>query len=202
MTTNTPPVDHRNDIVHDTTPRFRTGSTLVQQLDRAGNRVAAAMRGRPGPDRVFYTLSELGNHSALWHGINLVEATFGNKQRRRRAVRRSIILGVEQALINGPVKLMVQRERPNDVVDRPHHLRTPRTSSFPSGHASAAACAATLLSRDHGAGWLWWTLAFGVGWSRVHVGVHHPTDVLAGMVIGRIFGGTTDTLIPSRDLNE
>lgn len=186
------------DVVVDPTPRFRLGMTLVQQVDKTGNQIATAMRGRPGPDRLFYTLSEIGNHSALWHGINLIEATVGGPQRRRRALRRSVILGVEQGLINGPVKWMVRRERPHDVVDRPHHLRTPRTSSFPSGHASAAACAATLLTRDHGVSWLWWTLAMGVGWSRVHVGVHHPTDVLAGMAIGRVFGGVTDTLLPTR----
>lgn len=59
--------------------------------------------------------------------------------------------------------------------------------SFPSGHAmgtTAVAMALGFLVWRHRAQWLAWTLgalfALGVGWSRVYLGVHYPSDVLAG----------------------
>jgi len=160
---------------------------LVRALDAAGEHLAARFRGRPRVDRAMYALSQAGNHSLLWHSINAVDALVGGEAGRRRALRRSLILGCEQAVVNGPVKAMFRRGRPGHVTDHPHDLRTPRTSSFPSGHASAGACAATLLSADLGWSPVWFTLAGAVAWSRVHVGAHHPSDVAAGFVAGRSF---------------
>jgi undecaprenyl-diphosphatase len=95
-----------------------------------------------------------------------------------------VVLGAEQALVNGVVKTAFRRVRPDHVEDHPHDLRTPMTSSFPSGHASAGACAAVLLSHDLGAPVLWWALASAVAWSRIHVGAHHTSDVIGGAVLG------------------
>ena len=157
----------------------------VVGLDAAVDRVAARLRGDEVLDRLFYGLSEAANHSLLWHGINAVDALVGGPSRRRAAVRRSAVLAAEQALVNGPVKLLARRERPVELAAHPHALRQPRTSSFPSGHASAAACAATLLSHDLGHRGRWWVLATLVAWSRIHVGVHHGSDVVAGAALGR-----------------
>ena len=69
-------------------------------------------------------------------------------------------------------------------------MRRPTTSSFPSGHASSAAFAATVLT-----GWdgrrtapLWWALAIAVATSRAFVRIHHPSDVVAGMATGAVLG--------------
>ena len=163
--------------------RLLEGPT-VAALDGGGSRLADRLRGRPTVDRAMYGLSELANHSVLWHGINLIDALTGDRDRRRRALRRSIVLAAEQALVNGPLKSSVRRERPSVDDPHPHALRTPQTSSFPSGHASAGACAATLLTHDLGRAPLWWGLATVVSWSRIHVGVHHASDVAAGAVVG------------------
>lgn len=157
---------------------------VVVAIDSGADRFAASMRGRAGTDRVLYTLSQAANHSLLWHGINVVDGIVGGPVHRRRALRRSIILGADQALVNGPVKWLFRRRRPDEPGHHPHELRKPVTSSFPSGHASAAVCAATLLSRDLGAPPVWWGLAAAVAWSRVHVGVHHATDVMGGVAAG------------------
>lgn len=172
-------------------------SRPVLSLDGAAARVAGHARGR-GFDRAVYVLSEAANHSMLWHGINLVDAVVGGPTHRRRAFRRSVIVAVEQAVVNGPIKSLVARERPAERDDHPHDLRAPRTSSFPSGHASAAACAATLLSEDLGAAPLWWSLAGAVAWTRVHVGVHHASDVLAGLATGRALARVAGTVWPTR----
>lgn len=160
----------------------------VRAVDARGDRLASDMRGHPSVDRVMYGLSQAANHSILWHGINLIDAVTGGADRRRRALRRSLVLGLEQAVVNGPVKSSFRRDRPDHIDDHPHDLRTPRTSSFPSGHASAGACAATMLSHDLGAAPLWWGLAAAVAWSRVHVGVHHTSDLLGGAAVGATVG--------------
>jgi undecaprenyl-diphosphatase len=157
----------------------------VVAFDDVAQRAAVRLRGRPVLDRAVYALSETANHSLLWHGINAVDALVGGPTHLRRAVRRSAIIATEQALVNGPVKMVVRRKRPTALASHPYRLRSPRTSSFPSGHASASACAATLLSRDLGMAPVWWSLSALVAWSRVHVGVHHASDVVGGLVVGR-----------------
>jgi len=163
-------------------------SPLIRSVDSRADALAATLRGNVVVDRVMYALSQAANHSLLWHGINAVDAASGGPERRRRAVRRSLVLACEQALVNGPVKSLFRRDRPDHVTDHPHDLRTPLTSSFPSGHASAATCAATMLSHDLHAAPLWWGLASAVAWSRVHVGAHHASDLLGGALIGGAAG--------------
>ncbi|MGB3411568.1 MAG: phosphatase PAP2 family protein [Microthrixaceae bacterium] len=173
-------------------------SPAVQRLDAWGERAAQPLRRVSGADRCMHLLSEAANHSILWHSINAVDGLLGGRQRRSAALRRSVILGVEQGLINGPVKMLIARERPVAPEVRTHDLRTPLTSSFPSGHASAAACAASLLSRDLGMAPLWWGAALCVSWSRVHVGIHHPSDVAAGLVAGATLARSARKLWPSQ----
>jgi undecaprenyl-diphosphatase len=104
---------------------------------------------------------------------------------------------VESALVNGPVKWFVGRERPRSPGERPLPLRTPRTSSFPSGHATSAFCAAALLS-DGDPGWrpLYYGLALVVAWSRVYVEIHHASDVVAGMAAGALLGSLGRRIAP------
>lgn len=170
------------------TPAKPAVHRLLTDADERTAALVARLRGNAAVDRLAYGISQAANHSTLWHTINLCDLLLGvgtrDPQRRSRALRRSVIQGVEGAIVNGPVKLLVRRRRPTAGVVHPHQLRVPVTSSFPSGHATAGACAAELLAIDIGHRRVWWTLAILVGWSRVHVGVHHPSDVLAGWVIG------------------
>jgi membrane-associated phospholipid phosphatase len=68
--------------------------------------------------------------------------------------------------------------------------------SFPSGHTSAAFCAATLIERNSGpaAGALAYLAATATGFSRVEAGKHFPSDVLAGAAIGTLIAGSIDAL--------
>jgi undecaprenyl-diphosphatase len=170
---------------------------LVHRFDAAVERVVAPSRRHPVLDRVMYALSEAGNHSAIWHAINLLQAATGDPATRRAALRRSAIQVAEQALVNGPVKMVFRRSRPDHVTDHPHDLRVPVTSSFPSGHASAGFCAATLLSADNHHDEVWFGLAATISWSRVHVGVHHPSDVVGGALIGLVLARLARRVWPS-----
>ena len=78
----------------------------------------------------------------------------------------------------------MRRARPTGHHLRPHRLRRPRTSSFPSGHATSGFLAASLLAEDSATPLTWYALAGVVAASRVHVRIHHASDVVAGAVMG------------------
>ena len=80
-----------------------------------------------------------------------------------------------------------RERRPVHDGPRPHKLRQPKTSSFPSGHASAAMVAAAMLSRQGGAP-VWYLLAGIVATSRIHVRIHHGSDVVGGALLGAGLG--------------
>lgn len=69
-------------------------------------------------------------------------------------------------------------------------LLVPRSSgfSFPSGHAFNAFMTATIMTRFYNKDWLWYALAALIAFSRVYIGVHYASDVLAGALIGMIAG--------------
>jgi membrane-associated phospholipid phosphatase len=142
-------------------------------------------RGQPAVDRLFYSASEAGNFSVIWHLLGLILA-FAHTD-PMIAVVVSVGLAVESALVNGPVKAAFRRSRPIPEGNHPYRLRTPLTSSFPSGHASAAMVAAALLSRQ-GLTPLWYAVAAIVALSRIHVRLHHASDVAGGLLIGFLLG--------------
>lgn len=170
---------------HVRTPRQL--SAPIRRFDLAVERGFERLRGKPLVDRALYTASELGDHSLIWH---LLAAAQGLRRGGDLAgtVRVVTLLGVESALVNGPVKSMFRRQRPVHDTPRPHRLRTPRTSSFPSGHASAAAVFVVVAGEDDPLAPLYAGLAAVVAASRVHVRIHHPSDVAGGAVLGVALG--------------
>ena len=171
---------------HDV-PTPRQLAAPIRRFDTTIERVFDAVRGQPLVDRVFYTASELGNHSLIWH---LLATAQGVRRGGDLAgtVRLVAIMGLESAIVNGPVKSMFRRQRPVHDGPRPFQLRQPRTSSFPSGHASAAAVFAVVAGEDDPLAPAYAVLATLVGASRVHVRIHHPSDVVGGAAVGVALG--------------
>jgi undecaprenyl-diphosphatase len=160
----------------------------VRRFDLAVERAFDRFRDRhPLIDRTFYTASELGNHSLIWH---LLATAQGVRRGGDLAgtVRVVTLMGVESVIVNGVVKSMFRRQRPVHDGPRPHQLRQPRTSSFPSGHSSAAAVFVVVAGEDDPAAPLYAALAAAIAASRVHVRIHHPSDVVGGAVIGVALG--------------
>jgi len=160
------------------------------RFDAAIERAFDLIRGNPTADRVFYAASEAGDFSLLWHTIGTGRVLLPGG-RDTDAVRLSALLGVESILVNGLLKSLTARARPveDDKQERPHHLRIPLTSSFPSGHASSAFMAASLLAeRDRMLAPLYYGVAAVVAASRIHVRIHHGTDVVAGAALGLALG--------------
>jgi undecaprenyl-diphosphatase len=144
------------------------------------------VRGHRVVDRIFYGASELGDWSLIWFLVGLLQALLPGRD-PLSFVRLAVILGVESALVNGPIKQVFRRGRPQwtDAAPRPHRLRTPRTSSFPSGHASAAFCAAGVLMAGGDPLWpVYYVIALVVASSRCYVRIHHASDVVGGAALG------------------
>jgi undecaprenyl-diphosphatase len=94
------------------------------------------------------------------------------------------------------MKSIFQRGRPVGLIEHPYPFRQPLTSSFPSGHATAAFCAATLLADGDNLGPAYFAIAAVVAVSRVHVQIHHASDVVGGAVIGVALGGIGRAISP------
>lgn len=145
------------------------------------------LRGRPALDRLFYATSQLGDFSLIWF---LVGAAQGLRSDRdaRAFVRLAVVLGIESLTVNQGVKRLFRRPRPVIEDPHPHPVRKPLTSSFPSGHSSAAAAAAGMLAaKDDPLTPLYLASAVVVATSRIHTRMHHAADVVAGAGIGLAF---------------
>jgi len=169
----------------------------VAAFDAAVDRALDRLRGHPAADRVFYTASTLGDWSLLWHLIGLARAAV-DPGWRRDELRLSTVLVIESLAVNQGVKRLFKRRRPAvEADDRPLKLRTPTTTSFPSGHASAAFCAAVLLSDgDRALAPLWYGLATVVALSRPYARDHHASDTVAGALLGFTIGQVATRLWP------
>jgi undecaprenyl-diphosphatase len=171
----------------------RFDRTVDQAFDRH-------LRGRPGADRLFYGASALGDFSLIWHLVGVARA-LRSPADERAGVRLAVALGVESVVVNWGVKSLFRRARPQ----RHQHsraLRTPRTSSFPSGHASSGFLAASLLaarSRRPATRLAWYGVAAVVASSRVHVRIHHASDVVGGAVLGLAAGRAVRRMWPVRE---
>ena len=155
------------------------------------------LRGRTVPDTLFFGASAVGDFSLIWHIVGASRALAGPKQ-EREAVRLAASLGIESVLINGVVKSWFRRTRPVWDQPRARKLRKPRSSSFPSGHATSGFMAAALLGagRSKPTKALWYGAATVVAASRVHVRIHHASDVAAGAVIGVGLGAVVKRMWP------
>ena len=154
------------------------------------------LRHRKPVDLVMYAASAVGDHGILWLALSALQAARRRGDWKKPLTRVFIGLAVESIVVNGPVKLMFRRTRPVHEGARPLHLRQPRTSSFPSGHATAAFFGAALL-RDGDPMWpLYYALAVVVASSRVHVKIHHGSDVIGGVATGIVLGELANHYFP------
>ena len=158
---------------------------LIIDFDEAVDTRVDRIRGHRGLDRLMYAATEVGDWSLLWHTIGFGQALLPGRD-PMTAVRLSTILAAESLLVNGGIKSIFMRHRPVWEEDRPrpHRVRRPQTSSFPSGHASAAFAAAGVLSQGDPLWPVYYGVAAVVASSRVYVKMHHASDVVAGAAIG------------------
>jgi len=160
----------------------------VDQFDRAADHLLEYLRGNSTFDAVMTAATHAGEFSAVWQASSLVRGLIVG--RPDQTVALAIGLGAESLIVNQGLKRLFRRQRPTNDGDERFEIRRPLTSSFPSGHASAAGFAATVLI-----GWdgprsapLWGTIAAVVATSRPYVRIHHASDVVAGVSVGIAMG--------------
>jgi undecaprenyl-diphosphatase len=169
---------------------------LIHRFDRAAEDLADRVRKISGADRVFYTASALGDFGLLWVIFALLRALRGGKENERAAFRGVAATGIESFLVNVLLKSVFRRERPVEQVEHPLPLRIPLTSSFPSGHATAAFCGAVILSDNDNLAPLYFGAAVIIAASRVYVKIHHASDVIGGVVVGIALGKLGKRIFP------
>jgi undecaprenyl-diphosphatase len=160
------------------------------ELSRIDTAVYAAIARTRTPvlDQALGRLSRAADFSKLWLGSGSALAVFGGKQDRRAAVNGIASLALTSAAVNAVLKPLWRRRRPDRLkqqVPFARWVRMPNSHSFPSGHAAAGfAFASGVASEAPVPGGLLLMLAMLVAYSRLHTGVHYPSDVVTGAVIG------------------
>lgn len=159
-----------------------------RRWDRATFLAINRLPSQPLLDWLIWSLTHLGS---TWAGIGLLTCAALLPHPRFGVVTALALLTM--GIITGVTKALTQRQRPFVQLQgvRVVGLR-PADLSYPSGHAAMAFNAATLLTLGLGLGWperaLAYLLAAGVGYSRVHLGVHYPLDVVSGAAFGTGWG--------------
>lgn len=168
--------------------------TDARNVDQA---VYAAIARTPTPmlDRGMGALSHAANHSLLWMTSAATLALVGGRPGRQAAAQGLVSVAMTSAVVNLAVKRVGRRQRPDragEEVPTARHVRMPTSLSFPSGHSAAAFAFATGVGNKLPivAGPLH-ALAGVVAYSRVHTGVHHPSDVVVGSVLGTVLAQLT-----------
>jgi undecaprenyl-diphosphatase len=155
-------------------------------LARADLRLFELVRSaaRPPVSHVVARFSSLGEHAALWLAMGTLGALV-DRPRRARWRRGVVVVGATYAL-NTAVKALVRRPRPV-VEGLPALVSTPSRLSFPSAHASTSFAAARAYGQLVPGAPLY-AAATAMAVSRVYLGVHYPTDVGAGALLGLAMG--------------
>ena len=137
---------------------------------------------------VMRFFSAVGNYGLIW--IVLAVVLLLIRKTRRCGAILLIALAIEALLGEGLLKHLVMRPRPFlQYPDLPALITPPASYSFPSGHTMASFCAATVLfCRNKIAGSFAYLLALLIGFSRLYLCVHFPTDVAVGLILGCLVG--------------
>lgn len=159
---------------------------LIQQLD---GQLLVAVQGlhRPLLDGLVSWYTQLGNAGLMWIVLSLAMLCWRPTRRAGALALTAMVLGL--LITNMTIKPLVERARP--WLDWPIIPLVVENdpNSFPSGHTCAAFAAGLSWARALPERWmrtLSVVLAVCMGLSRLYVGVHYPTDVLAGALVGAL----------------
>jgi membrane-associated phospholipid phosphatase len=130
-------------------------------------------------------LGKAGNNGAIWFGIGVALAILDGSNRKAWIV--CAVLAPIAIALNYVVKLIVRRPRPV-LEGLPPLGGAPSSLSFPSAHATSSFAMATAMTRVEPLGALAFLLALALSLGRPYLGMHYPSDVLAGALLGVALG--------------
>ncbi len=143
----------------------------------------------PFLDRLMPLVSALGSGEGVFV-VALLVILFNLKKREKRIAGVVLLAGLTLGFyIIFPLKNWIARPRPFMTLTGVHLIERARDFSFPSGHAATAFMAAAILSgffKRYSV--LFYLLAVAIAFSRVYMGVHYVSDVVAGALLGSAIG--------------
>lgn len=157
-------------------------------LARLDSRVLYAMRTRfhgPRAEAVARFFGLIGEYGAVWLALGVVLALVDADNREAWLV--AAALGPVAIGVNYVVKVLVGRQRPV-LEGLPPLGGAPSSLSFPSAHTTSSFACATAMTRIAPEAAILFALAAAIGLCRPYLGMHYPSDVLAGALIGTALG--------------
>jgi membrane-associated phospholipid phosphatase len=151
-------------------------------LDLGLLRFARRAGHAPALERAVSRFSRLGEHAAIWLAVGSVGGLVGSC---RSAWRRATAVVAFAYLLNTAIKFTVRRPRPN-LPDLPPLTSTPSGLSFPSAHTTTAVVGSALYARLGLPAFPLRLLAASLAYSRIYLGVHYPSDLVGGGVLGAL----------------
>jgi membrane-associated phospholipid phosphatase len=150
-------------------------------LDEQLLRMARTCGHTAALERAVGRFTLLGEHAGVWLAIGVAGQAVDARRRGGWRWATGTVAGVYA--LNTAIKLVARRRRPQ-LTGLPPVIGTPTTLSFPSAHASTAFAGALAYSRVGLPAAPLYALAAGLAYSRLYLGVHYPSDVLAGALLG------------------
>lgn len=139
----------------------------------------------PGLEKAAKALGKAGNNGGIWVAVGVVLAIVDGSHREAWLI--CAALGPVAIGLNYVVKLVVRRPRPV-LEGLPPLGGAPSSLSFPSAHATSAFGVATAMTRVEPWGALAFILAVALALGRPYLGMHYPSDVVAGGILGVALG--------------
>jgi Membrane-associated phospholipid phosphatase len=136
---------------------------------------------------IFLFITKLGDNGAIWLAVSVIMLLF--KQTRKVGILSLAALFSSFIIDNVILKNLIARTRPYEVVTGLKLLIERQTDfSFPSGHTGSSFASAVILYQElpkkFGIAAL--VLASLIAFSRLYLGVHYPSDVIGGVLIGSV----------------
>lgn len=154
----------------------------LADLDRDALLLARTRGHTRSRDRLVAGFSRTGEHASGWLALGLAGAALSGDADRRRAWLHGVRIVVASYGMNQTIKFIVRRRRP-ELDSLPPLTPTVTQLSFPSAHATTSFAAARAYASLAPA-WALYGAAAAFAASRPYLGVHYPSDVLAGALLG------------------
>jgi len=153
----------------------------VRDIDERILRWARTSGHNPRAERAVARFSRIGQHGGVWLAIGAAGCGLDPSRRRRWARATGVVAGT--FALNTTIKQIVRRPRP-ELPGLPALTSTPTQLSFPSAHASTSFAGARVYASLGLPAPPLYALAVLLATSRLYLGVHYPSDILGGILLG------------------